>query len=113
MDKENAQRLLNGIVDGLRSKRVFTVIDSKSNGSTAYFKIGMVGENGGAYDFQALMNYLGFKPWKSRGYQRGNVDHCAGGFRWFIWYDISLKAKAMGLELPDDFQDLIEHVPDY
>lgn len=111
MDKENAQRSFDAIVGGLRKQRVFTVIDSKSHGYTAYFQICMVRENGGSYQFQALMNWLGFRAWKSNGIQEGNIDYTAGRYSFFIWDDIHRKAEDKGLEIPDDFSKLIKNVP--
>lgn len=113
ISKERAQEVLNELVDDLRNNRAFLIIDSKSHGSTAYFQVCALHENGLGFTYQGLMNFLGFKPWINRsGMQEGNKTGCAGRFSFFVWDHIRIESRRHGLEIPDDFGDLIQrHVP--
>lgn len=112
--KERAQEMLNELADDLRNNRAFLIIDSKSHDSTAYFQVCALHGNGLGIEYQSLMNYLGFKVWKTRlGVQEGNITGCAGRFAFFVWDNIRMNAETKGLELPDDFSTLIQHVPSF
>lgn len=112
ISKERAQEMLNELADDLRNNRAFLIIDSKSKGSTAYFQVCSVHENGLGMSYEGLMNFLGFKPWLNRsGVQEGNRTNCAGRFSLYVWDNIRIECKEHGLEIPHGFGELILHVP--
>ena len=114
MEKQIAQELFDELVNDVREKRAFLIVDSKSHGYTCYFQVCSLGENGGSFTYMGLMNFLGFKQWKNRmGTQEGNITHCAGRFGFFVWDNILTEAKRKGLEIPDDFNELIQNIPSF
>ena len=114
MEKQIAQELFDELVKAIREKRAFLIVGSKSHGYTCYFQVCSLGENGGSFTYMGLMNFLGFKQWKNRmGTQEGNITHCAGRFGFFVWDNILTEAKEKGLEIPDDFNELIQNIPSF
>ena len=114
MEKQIAQEIFNELVNDVREKRAFLIVDSKSHGYTCYFQVCSLGENGGSFTYMGLMNFLGFKQWKNRmGTQEGNITHCAGRFGFYVWDNILTEAKKKGLEIPDDFNELIQNIPSF
>ena len=114
MEKQIAQEIFNELVKAIREKRAFLIVASKSHGYTCYFQVCSLGENGGSFTYMGLMNFLGFKQWKNRmGTQEGNITHCAGRFGLYVWDNILTEAKKKGLEIPDDFNELIQNIPSF
>ena len=114
MEKQIAQELFDELVNDVREKRAFLIVDSKSHGYTCYFQVCSLGENGGSFTYMGLMNFLGFKQWKNRmGTQEGNITHCAGRFGFYVWDNILTEAKKKGLEIPEDFNELIQNIPSF
>lgn len=114
MEKQIAQEAFDELVKAIRAKRAFLIVDSKSHGYTCYFQVCSIKERGIGYDYIGLMNFLGFKQWKNRmGTQEGNITHCAGRFSFFVWYNIRTEASHKGLEIPDDFGELIQNIPNF
>ena len=114
MEKQIAQEIFDELVKAIREKRAFLIVDSKSHGYTCYFQVCSLGENGGSFTYMGLMNFLGFKQWKNRmGTQKGNITHCAGRFGFFVWDNISTRACQKGLEIPEDFDALIQNIPSF
>ena len=114
MEKQIAQELFDELVNDVREKRAFLIVDSKSHGYTCYFQVCSLGENGGSFTYMGLMNFLGFKQWKNRmGTQEGNITHCAGRFGFYVWDNILVEAKKKGLEIPEDFDALIQNIPSF
>lgn len=114
MEKQIAQEIFNELVKAIREKRAFLIVDSKSHGYTCYFQVCSLRENGGSFTYMGLMNFLGFKQWKNRmGTQEGNITHCAGRFSFYVWDNILTEAKKKGLEIPDDFNELIQNIPSF
>lgn len=114
MEKQIAQEAFDGLVKAIRAKRAFLIVDSKSHGYTCYFQVCSLRENGGSFTYMGLMNFLGFKQWKNRfGTQEGNITNCAGRFGFYVWDNIRTEASHKGLEIPDDFDELIQHIPSF
>lgn len=117
MEKQIAQENFDGLVKAIREKRAFLIVDSKSHGYTCYFQVCSLREhslNGGSFTYMGLMNFLGFKQWKNRfGTQEGNITNCAGRFGFYVWDNIRTEASLKGLEIPDDFDELIQNVPSF
>ena len=112
MKKEIAQELFDELVKAIREKRAFLIVDSKSHGYTCYFQICSINERGIGFTYLWLMNFLGFKQWKNRtGMQEGNITGCAGRFSFYVWDNILIEAKKKGLEIPEDFDALIQNIP--
>lgn len=114
MEKQIAQETFDGLVKAIREKRAFLIVDSKSHGYTCYFQVCSLGENGGSFTYMGLMNFLVFKQWKNRmGTQEENITHCAGRFGFYVWDNILTEAKRKGLEIPEDFDALIQNIPSF
>lgn len=114
MEKEFAQEVFNVLVKAIRAKRAFLIVDSKSHGYTCYFQVCSLRENGGSFTYMGLMNFLGFKQWKNRfETQEGNITNCAGRFGFYLWDNIRIEASQKGLEIPDDFDELIQNIPSF
>lgn len=114
MEKQIAQELFDELVKAIRDERAFLIVDSKSHGYTCYFQVCSLRENGGSFTYVGLMNYLGFKQWKNRtGMQEGNITGCAGRFSFYVWDNILIEAKKKGLEIPKDFDALIQNIPSF
>jgi hypothetical protein len=114
MEKEFAQELFDELVKAIREGRAFLIVDSKSRGYTCYFQVCSLRENGGSFTYMGLMNFLGFKQWKNRtGMQEGNITGCAGRFSFYVWDNILTEAKKKGLEIPEDFDALIQNIPSF
>ena len=114
MEKQIAQEAFDGLVKAIREKIAFLIVDSKSHGYTCYFQVCSLHENGCSFTYMGLMNFLGFKQWKNRmGTQEGNITRCAGRFGFFVWDNIRTEASQKGLEIPDDFNELIQNVPSF
>lgn len=114
MEKQIAQEAFDELVKAIRAKRAFLIVDSKSHGYTCYFQVCSINERGIGYAYIGLMNFLGFKQWKNRmGTQEGNITHCAGRFSFYVWDNIHTEAKKKGLEIPDDFGELIQNIPSF
>lgn len=117
MEKQIAQEHFDGLVKAIREKRAFLIVDSKSHGYTCYFQVCSLREHSlgdGSFTYMGLMNFLGFKQWKNRfGTQEGNITNCAGRFGFYVWDNIRTEASLKGLEIPDDFDELIQNVPSF
>jgi formylmethanofuran dehydrogenase subunit B len=45
--------------------------------------------------------------------QEGNITGCAGRFSFYVWDNILTEAKKKGLEIPEDFDALIQNIPSF
>ena len=106
MTEERFNNLVQDFFEALRQKTLLIIIDSASKNEKAVFSI-VSFKDGKFIRFSPMLAELGFKGWsKDCEYF---ITYCAGRFSLFILDNIGSELRGKGIELPDDFYDIIQY----
>ena len=106
MTTERFNSLVQDFFEALHQKTLLIIIDSASKNEKAVFSL-VAFKNGKYMDFSNMLKELGFKQY--RGEDDLFITYCAGRFSLYILDNIGQKLRGEGVELPQDFYDIIQH----
>ena len=105
MEQEKFNELVQSFFEALRRKSLLIIIDTASKNSRAVFSL--VSFNGDKYiNYSNMLSELGF-----RNYGKEDdlfITHCAGRFSLYILDNIGDELKGNGIQLPEDFYEIIQ-----
>lgn len=106
MNQENFNKMVQDFFEALRRKTLLIIIDSASKNEKAVFTI--VSFSDGKYiRYSPMLAELGFK--ECRKDVEYFITYCAGRFSLYILDNIGGRLRGRGVELPDDFYNLIQY----
>jgi hypothetical protein len=105
MDKERFEKMVQDFFEALRQKTLLVIIDSASKNDKAVFSL--VSFKDSEYIvYSPMLKELGFR--KFRKEEDLFVTYCAGRFRLYILDNIGTELRHKGVELPDDYFNIIQ-----
>jgi len=106
MQQENFNKMVAAFFEALRKKTLLVIIDTASKNEKAVFSL--VSMDGGEMQrFSPMLMHLGFKQYRKQ--DDLYVTYCAGRFSLYILDNIGTALKGKGVELPNDFYNLIQY----
>lgn len=106
VEKEIINNFAKTFFEALRQKTLLIIIDTASKNEKAVFSLVSL-KDGKMLRFSPMLRLLGFKEYRQQGDLF--VTYCAGRFSLYILDNVGNKLRGNGIELPNDFYNLIQY----